>query len=133
MNVMIVAGCVLSAYVLIVLATEALVWRVQPSMEGAITLVIQTGAGSHIQRTVYGHTYDGKLYVSSNHWFRSWYRAALANPKIAVGDESQTQPYTVHAVLGEEHARVLQSYDMGFFLRLLCGFAPRKLLRLEPA
>lgn len=132
MNLIWIASYILVGYVAILLATEVLVWRVQPAMDGGVRLAIRSDDGEQIERTVYGHIFDGTLYVSSNHWFRSWYRAALKNPEIDVIRDGESQPYRASVVVGEEHSRVLQSYNMGFFLRLLCGFAPSKFLRLEP-
>jgi len=122
----------LSGYIALVLIIEGFIWRLQPPMDRAITLFIKHEQAHPIKRVVYGHLHDGALYVSSNHWFRSWYWAAVQNPDIKVLIDGSSQPHTAIRVEGQEHTRVLNSYSMGFFLRLLCGFAPSKFLRLEP-
>ncbi len=132
---MLFAASIVAAYVALVLIAETLIWRIQPSMDGGVTLFTKSDGEEQIERTVYGYKHEGTLYVSSNHWFRSWYHAALKNPDINVLREDSTnpQPYTASAVAGDEHSKVAEGYNMGFFLRFLCGFAPSKLLRLEPA
>ena len=119
-------------YIVLVLLVEAAVWRFQPPVEGALTLVVNPDQDSRIERRLDGFVHDGVLYVSSNHWFRSWYRAALANPDVTVVREGSTDRYSAEAVLGDEHASLSNQYEMGFVLRLLCGFAPSKFIRLTP-
>ena len=118
-------------YLLLVLVGEAIVWRLQPSMDGGIVLRITTSDGAAIERTVYGHRFEGKLYVSSNHWFRRWYHAALARAEIEISQDGTFRPFTVTAVTGQERARVSASYKMGA-LRIVTGFAPSRFLRLDP-
>ena len=60
------------------------------------------------------------------------YQAALKHPNIEVSTNNTNRTYTAVPVDGEEHDRVMADYNMGFLLRFLCGFAPSKLLRLEP-
>ena len=135
MNIVLLATSIVAAYVALVLIAETLIWRIQPSMDGGVTLFIKNNGEEQIERTVYGYKHEGTLYVSSNHWFRSWYHAALKNPDINVlrEDSAEPQRYIVRAVVGDEHSNVAEGYNMGFLLRFLCGFAPSKLLRLEPA
>ena len=125
---------IIGVYILLVLSTEVLIWRIQPDMDGGLTLTIvdPRNPAATITRHVYGHEFEGALYVSSNHWFRSWYQAALKHPNIEVSTNNTNRTYTAVPVDGEEHDRVMADYNMGFLLRFLCGFAPSKLLRLEP-
>ena len=88
--------------------------------------------GKTIKRTLYGLEYDDRLYVSSNHWFRTWYHATLGNPQIGVERDGEIQPYIAVPIEGDEQLKVAKQYDMGFALRLLCGFAPQRFLRLDP-
>ncbi len=131
---MFIAGAVIIAYLVILLFVEVVVWRIQPAMDGGVMLIIPGDGDALMKRTVYGYRHDGTLYVSSNHWFRSWYRAALRQRDIEVLAEGLDEPrrYTATIVAGDELSRVREGYNMGFFLRLLCGFAPRKFLRLDP-
>ncbi len=119
-------------YILLVLMIETVVWRFQPPMEGALTLIVNPGEESQIERRLDSFEYGSTLYVSSNHWFRSWYRAVLANPDVEVVRDGSTRRYRAEAVPAHEHKDLLSNYKMGFVLRLLCGFAPSKFIRLTP-
>lgn len=74
----------------------------------------------------------GKLYIASTHWLRGWYRQALAEPRVLAQVDGERGAYTAVPILGEERARVSDSYTMGFVLRFICGFAPSRFLRLDP-
>ena len=119
------------AYIILVLILEGVIWKLQPDMEGAVTLHVKAG-DAVIKRTLYGLEYENNLYVSSNHWFRSWYYAILEEPSIQVERSGDLHPYVASSVEGEELSRVKQAYNMGLVLRVLCGFAPPRFLRLDP-
>jgi hypothetical protein len=122
----------LVGYAALVLLAATLIWRIQPAMDGGVTITVTPDGDTPIQRNLYGFERDGTLFVSSNHWFRQWYNAALENPDVDVTLDGVTRPFTAEAVQGEEHERLSREYNMGFVLRLICGFAPSKFLRLEP-
>lgn len=132
MSFLITAISIVLAYLFLVLLTEALIWRIQPEMEGGVTLGVVDAGGDRVSRRLYCHEFGGSLYVSSNHWFRKWYHLALEHPEVEMEKDGMTETYQAVAVIGDEHRRVLNSYNMGFVLRLLCGFAPSRFLRLEP-
>ena len=118
-------------YILLLLSLEAVVWKVQPDMDNGVTLHVSSGS-SEFTRKLYGFEYGGKLYVSSNHWFRQWYHAILDNPQIDVERDGEREPFTAVPIDGDERAEVNREYRMGFLLRMMCGFAPRRFLRLDP-
>jgi len=122
-----------AGYVVLILLIERVVWRFQPPMEGALTLVVNPDQDSRYERRLDSFERQGVLHVSSNHWFRSWYRAVLANPQVDMIRAGTTHRYSAVAVSGGEHKNLLSAYKMGFVLRLLCGFAPSKFLRLVPS
>ena len=122
---------VIAGYFVLLLLLEAVVWKTQPSMEGGVTLLVYRG-GSVFTRKLYGFEYRDKLYVSSNHWFRQWYHAILKNPHVDVEHAGEVKPYTAVPIDGDERAEIAREYKMGFVLRLMCGFAPRRFLRLDP-
>ena len=124
--------CILAGYTVLVLLAETLVSRIQPTMDGGVTITVTPDGDTPIQRHLFGFERDGTLFVSSNHWFRKWYNAALKNPDVEITRDGVTRPFTAEAVHGEEHERLSREYSMGFVLRLICGFAPNKFLRLEP-
>jgi hypothetical protein len=123
---------ILVGYVVLVLLAELFIWRVQPTMDGGVTIVVTLDDGTRIVRNLFGFEHDGRLYISSNHWFRRWYAAALENPEIEVTREGITRPFTAVDVDGEEYDRLSSHYKMGAVLRFICGFAPSKFLRLDP-
>ncbi|NKC00315.1 MAG: hypothetical protein GKR90_17765 [Pseudomonadales bacterium] len=120
-----------AAYFTLLLLLEVVVWKTQPNMENAVTLFVPQG-DSVLTRKLYGFDYNHKLYVSSNHWFRHWYHAILRNPQIDVEHAGNVKPYTIIPIEGDERAEIAREYKMGFVLRLMCGFAPRRFLRLDP-
>ncbi|MEM7078973.1 MAG: hypothetical protein AAF513_10125 [Pseudomonadota bacterium] len=133
MDYLVFLAYAVAAYIGLLLVLELVIWRAQPTMDGGITLRVTDAAGASIQRNLYGHNYEGQLYVASNHWFRGWYRDALERPTVEAARHGEDfQRFRAVPVVGEEHAQVMADYSKGFMLRLACGFAPSKLLRLEP-
>jgi hypothetical protein len=127
-----IAVIVFLAYVGVVAAFESLLGILQPS--NASTIVITTlGADGAAQDRVVSPIEDGgQLYVSANHWPRSWYKRALANPDVyvTVGDEKKA--YRAVPVTGAEHDRLSVDHAHGIGFRILTGFPPRYFLRLDP-
>ena len=119
-------------YVGIVAAFESLLGWVQPG--GASTLVITTFEpdGKAHDRVVARLESDGKLYVAANHWPRSWYRRALANPDVQVTIGGERRDYRAVPVSGEESERVDAQHALPLLFRFVTGFPPRLLMRLDP-
>ena len=88
--------------------------------------------GSLKDAVVAGVESGGKLYVSANHWPRSWYQRARKYPDVEVTRNGEKSARRALPVEGEERARVLRDYSLPFALRLLTGFPPRAFLRLDP-
>ena len=130
MLVLEIALIICAGYLILILLLEAVIWKVQPDMDGGVTLHVNTGEAI-VKRKLYGLEYNNKLYVSSNHWFRKWYHAILQNPDIKVERANTVGSYTATPIDGDEHTEVARQYNMGFVLRLLCGFAPQRFLRLD--
>jgi len=74
---------------------------------------------------------DGKLYVSANHWPRSWYRQALSNPNVEVNYKGETNSYLAVPVEGKEHDKLKEEHAHPLTFRILTGFPPRYFLRLD--
>lgn len=127
-----IAIFILIGYCVLLLILELVAWKVQPDMENSVTLFIEQG-GDTIARKLYGFEYKNNLYVSSNHWFRRWYIALLKNPVIEVEREGMKNSYTAVPIKGDELSEISREYKLGFLLRFLCGYAPRRFLRLEPS
>jgi hypothetical protein len=127
-----IAAIVVLSYVGIVAVFESLLGFVQPA--GGSTLIITTfdPSGTPHDRVVSKLTSDGKLYVAANHWPRSWYRRALANPQVQATIDGTKADYTAVPVTGAEHERVDADNRLPFLFRIVTGFPPRYFVRLEP-
>ena len=127
-----IVGIVVLVYGGLVVAFESGLGYFQPA--GQATLVITTLAadGTKHNRVVSRYETDGRLYVSANHWPRAWYRRALENPDVRVTMDGVTADYRAIAVGGEEHERVDAAHPHGLMFRLMTGFPPRRVVRLDP-
>jgi hypothetical protein len=135
-------GVMMFAYVGLVVAFEAYLGLVQPRFDtddfgswDATIVITTTGAdGSTQDRVVVPMETDGYLYVSANHWPRSWYKRALENSEVRVTNAGETESYMTVPVpaSGEEHDRLEREHPHPVWFRFLTGFPPRRFLRLEP-
>jgi hypothetical protein len=121
------------AYVGIVVGFESLIGILQP--EAGATLVITTTDedGEPHDRVVSRLEADGKLYVAANHWPRAWYRRAMENAEVSATIDDATADYRAVRVTGVEEERVKTTNPLPFFFRVLTGFPPRHIVRLDPA
>ena len=119
-------------YVGVVFTFESLLGYFQPA--GQATLVITTTAddGAANDRVVARLESNGHLYVAANHWPRAWYRRTLENPSVGIGAEGVTGTYVAVPATDSEYDRVNGEHGLGFVFKILTGFPPRRLLRLEP-
>ena len=119
-------------YVGVVALFESMLGFFQP--EGESTMIITTidSNGKSHNRVLARLESGGELYAAANHWPRSWYRQALANPKVQVTVDDETGDYEAIPVQSEEHDRVNADRSLGLGFRILTGFPPRYFLRLEP-
>ena len=123
---------ILVGYIVLVLVAEVLIWCIQPKMDGiGVTLIITRDDGTCIVRNLAGFEYNNQIYVASNHWFRRWCKEALKSSGVEVIRGEVTSKFIVKKVSDEEHQRLSREYKMGIALRLICGFAPSRFLRLE--
>jgi hypothetical protein len=127
-----IVAIVLVVYVGIVAAFESFLGYFQPSNQS--TIVITTiGADGVAQERVVSPVEDGgQLYVSANHWPRSWYNRALAHPEVQVTANGQKKDYQAVPVSGAEHDRLASDHAHPIVFRILTGFPPRYFLRLDP-
>ncbi len=133
MKVIKVLAVILAVYVVIVVGFESLLGYFQP--QNARTMVITTtdAAGETHDRVVSRLESDGSLYVAVNHWPRAWYRRVLASPQVQVTVDGESGSYRAEEVEGEEFDRVDSAHPLGLGIRVLTGFPPRRILRLDPA
>jgi hypothetical protein len=133
---------VVVAYVALVVCFEAYLGLAQPRFEkdsddgwDATIVITTTGEDGLTQdRVVSPMLSDGVLYVSANHWPRSWYKRVLDNPQVHVTNGGKTSDYTAlpMAPSDDEHDRLEGEHPHPFFFRFLTGFPPRRFVRLEP-
>jgi hypothetical protein len=119
-------------YVAIVAAFETLIGTLQPGNESTIVITTFDAGGAAHDRVVARLDSSGQLYIAANHWPRSWYHRVLENPAIQVTVDGQKRDYQAVPVTGEEHDRVNAEHKLPFAFRVLTGFPPRYLVRLDP-
>jgi len=119
-------------YAAIVASFETWLGFTQP--QGGTTIVITTTGADGIkkERVVSRLDSDGKLYVAANHWPRRWYREVLANANVQVTSNGQTLSYVAVPITGAEFDHVNAEHQLGPVIRILTGFPPRRLVRLDP-
>ena len=122
----------LLAYAGIVVAFESMIGYLQSENEGTLVLTTSAADGTPIDRVLAQLESDGQLYVSAHHWPRAWYNRALENPEVQVTVDGVKKNYLAVPVTGEEYDRVDRDNSIGIHFRILMGFAPRSLLRLDP-
>jgi hypothetical protein len=132
MKVVKILGIALLVYVGIVAAFESLIGWFQPASGSTLVITTFDSAGAAHDRVVSRLESEGQLYVAANHWPRAWYERALANPDVQVTVDGQTADYRAVPVVAEEHDRVDREHGLPAVFRVLTGFPPRYLLRLEP-
>ena len=127
-----ILAIVIGIYVLVVAGFESLLGWVQPTNDGTLVITTFEASGEAHDRVVSKLETDGKLYVAANHWPRAWYHRALANPDVQakIGDEKKD--YRAVPVMGDEYAKVDGEHHLPFVFRVLTGFPPRLLVRLDP-
>jgi len=124
---------VLVGYVGLVAAFESMIGILQPDA-GTVLTITTTGSDGEANDRVLARLEDGgHVYVSANHWPRSWYREALANPNVQVTIEGVRGAYRAVPVEDEvEHDRLDHTFPHPFLFRFITGFPPRHFLRLDP-
>jgi hypothetical protein len=119
-------------YAGIVVAFETLIGTLQPTPEGTIVITTTEPDGTTYNRVVTKLESDGQLYVAVNHWPRAWFERAVANPDVRVTMDGTTSDFRAVQVTGAEFDRVNTEHALPFVFRVLTGFPPRLLLRLDP-
>ena len=127
-----IVAIVVLVYVGVVATFESLIGFFQPA--NASTLVITTfdGDGESHNRVVSRLETDGQIYVAANHWPRAWYNRLLQKPEVQATLDGEERDYLAVPIAGEEHDRVNSENSLGPIFRILTGFPPRLLVRLDP-
>ena len=111
----------------------AIVAPFQPENIGGETIVLTTtdADGESHERVLLPIDYDGRLFVSANHWPRAWYHRALENPDVSVIRNGETTDYQAVPVSEAERDRLLDESGFPRVGYVFTGFAPRQFLRLD--
>ncbi len=112
----------------------AIVAAFQPENIGVETIVLVTtdADGASHERVLSPIDYDGRLFVSANHWPRAWYHRALEDPEVSVIRNGETNDYRAAPVSDEDRERLLEEPGFPLVAYVFTGFAPRQFLRLDP-
>ncbi len=134
MKVVKIIAIVALVYVGIVVLFESLLGYYQPA--GATTLTITTtdADGNTNDRVLAALASNDQLYVAANHWPRGWYNQVLENPQVQIrmDGEEEKGDYLVVTLDEEEESRVDGEHSLGVVIRILTGFPPRYIVRLDP-
>lgn len=138
MKILRIVAIVFGVYVVLGLGIDAAIGRFQP--QGGNTAVLRTfDAQGEAKDTVLGLLDDdGQLWVESGHWFRGWYRRALANPEVELVRDSEVSAYRAVPVNTPEAVDTVtrlmgKGSGAGYWVgRTMLLWAPIKPLRLEP-
>lgn len=133
MRIVRIVAIALVAYVGVVVLFESFLGFFQPQRSSTVVITTFGDDGVGQDRVVMPMRSEGSLYVSANHWPRSWYVRARANPRVQVTEGGVTTDYVAVPVTGAEHDRMAVEHAHPLAFRILTGFPPRYFLRLDPA
>lgn len=128
-KILLIVGLV---YVGIVATFESLLGYFQPADASTMVITTFNEQGHSADRVVARLQSNGKLYVAANHWPRAWYYAALERDEVAITFNGATQRYRAVLLTGAERDRVDAQHALPLSFRILTGFPPRYLMRLDP-
>ncbi len=128
-KIVVIVGLV---YVGIVVVFESLLGYFQPAGQSTLVITTSDGEGNTNDRVLSRLESNGQLYVAVNHWPRAWYGQVLDNPQVQVTSNGEKADYLAVAVDDEEHRRVDREHSLGIVIRILTGFPPRYIVRLDP-
>ena len=128
-----ILAILLLVYVGIIVLFESLLGYYQPAGETTLVITTTDEDGSKSDRVVARLESNDQLYVAANHWPRAWYYQVLENPnvEIVLAGEDKAAYFAV-PVVDEEHDRVNGENALPLPFRILTGFPPRYLVRLDP-
>ena len=128
-----IIAIVLGIWVAIVVIFETMIGTMQPTSADSVTITTFDAEGNSFDRVLSGLHSGGQFYVAVNHWPRAWYRRLLENPQVRITRDDETRDHIAVPVSEEEALRVKREHPRGISMGLLMGFAPRYIVRLDPA
>ncbi len=127
-----IVAILLFLYVAMVATFESTLGLFQPANERTMVITTVDEDGTPHDRVVARLESSGQLFVAVNHWPRAWYRRTLENPNVQVTLEGERGDYLAVPATDEEDDRVNDEHGLPFVFRVLTGFAPRYIVRLDP-
>ena len=118
-------------YVGIVVLFESLLGYFQPVAGSTMVVTTFDDNGRAFPRVVQRLESDNQLYVAVNHWPRAWYRRILRNPTVQITYGGSTGSYRAVQLTGADFDRVNSENSLPLLFRIVTGFPPRHLFRLE--
>ena len=119
-------------YAGIVATFESLLGYFQPEAQTTLVITTTDANGTAKDRVLARLESGGQLYVATNHWPRAWYKQALQNPRVEIAAAGVSGKYRAVPISDAEFDRVNSDHSLGTGFRILTGFPPRYILRLEP-
>ena len=119
-------------YVGIVATFESLLGYFQPADAQTMVITTYDSEGQGADRVVARLESNGALYLAANHWPRAWFNDALENDEVDITFDGETQPYRAVLLEGVDHDAVNAQHALPLAFRILTGFPPRYLMRLDP-
>jgi hypothetical protein len=132
MQVVKILAILIGVYVVIVVVFELRIGILQPDLGNTLVITTSDADGNTRDRVITRLKSDGHIYVSAHHWPRAWFRRAVAKPEVEISMDGEKKAYRAVEVTGDEYDRVAAEYPRPLVGRILQGFAPRRILRLDP-
>ncbi len=128
-----IVAIVVLVYVGIVVAFESLIGYFQPTAGSTLVITTFDRDRTPHDRVVSRLESDGQLYVAANHWPRAWYNRALEDPEVRITLDGEKADYRAVPVpvAGMEHDGVDAENSLPVVFRILTGFPPRYIIRLD--
>ena len=127
-----IIGILILVYIGIVVAFESAIGYYQPSNQGTLVISTTDEDGATNDRVLARIESSDQLYVAANHWPRAWYSNALENRNVQVDLGEGKKDYLVVPIEDDEQGRVDSENSLPIVFKILTGFPPRYIIRLDP-
>ncbi len=127
-----IIGILILVYIGIIVAFESAIGYYQPSNQGTLVISTTDEDGATNDRVLARIESSDQLYVAANHWPRAWYNNALENRNVQVDLGEGKKDYLVVPIEDDEQGRVDSENSLPIVFKILTGFPPRYIIRLDP-
>ncbi len=127
-----IIGILILVYIGIIVAFESAIGYYQPSNQGTLVISTTDEDGATNDRVLARIESSDQLYVAANHWPRAWYSNALENRNVQVDLGEGKKDYLVVPIEDDEQGRVDSENSLPIVFKILTGFPPRYIIRLDP-